>query len=319
MILEEEITRLRRELRSAQAPPKVKDLGFEPESFLRRQEEIVEQYLDQAEAALEPPGPLRRIRLWYSGAAIEEAWRCYHRASEALLLIQSPGSLASEFMDLQAAFLSNVPPGDPRRLEFSKVFDEARRLVMEQQTPSEVDAALRSNLLAARRAANVTSDTAHGTVRSWRNILMVSGLVLAALAISLAVVHAFVPSFLSLVPSKGTQRGDAVEPWAVELIGMVGGALAAVLALARFRGFTDPYGLPTAQALLRIPTSAVTALFGVLLMQTAALDLFSPRPDATTVLAFAFIFGYAQEPLLRMIDQKAGEVLNPARAKDEPG
>jgi hypothetical protein len=146
---------------------------------------------------------------------------------------------------------------------------------------------------------------------------------LAVLSAVVAIVHAFVPAFLSLTPTTtptGTvkQVGDAVEPWQVELIGSLGGALAAVLALNRFSGFTDPSGLPVTQALLRIPTAAVTGLVGVVMMQTSTLDVLKAQ-NGTTVLAYAFLFGYAQEPLLRMIDRQAGRVLDPARAKDEPG
>lgn len=111
--------------------------------------------------------------------------------------------------------------------------------------------------------------------------------------------------------------GDAAEPWQVELIGSLGGALAAVLALNRFSGFTDPASLPVTQALLRIPTAAVTGLVGVVLMQSSVLDALMPQ-SGTKVLAYAFLFGYAQEPLLRMIDRQAGKVMDPARAKDEP-
>jgi hypothetical protein len=321
VVAEDELRRLRHELEASETPPDLEKTlsDSDADAFVKRQRAVVEENLDRAEEALQPVrGPMRRIRFWYTGAAVEDAWRSLHRAGEALLLIQSQTSLASEFVDIEKAFAANIESGDPGRADLRQALGEARRLLLEEQQPWEVTAVLRSKLLAARRAANVTSDTAHSTVRSWRNVLLKAGGVLGALAIAVAVIHAFVPDFLSLAPSGEAQEGDAVEPWAVEAVGILGGALAAVLALARFRGFTDPYGLPTTQALLRIPTSAVTSLFGVVLMQTAALELFQPQEDATTVLAYAFVFGYAQEPLLRMIDQKAGEVLNPARSKDEP-
>jgi hypothetical protein len=137
------------------------------------------------------------------------------------------------------------------------------------------------------------------------------------LALVVAGLHALVPNFLSLAPVGVPGHSGAVEPWAVELVGAVGGAIAALLALNRFSGFTDPFGLPTVQALVRIPTAAVTSLFGVVLMQTSALDALKPQ-QGTKVLAYAFLFGYAQEPFLRMLDRQAGKVLNPARDKSEP-
>jgi hypothetical protein len=173
-------------------------------------------------------------------------------------------------------------------------------------------------LVAILHAANVASDTAHAAVRKWRNVLLLAGAAVGALSIALAVVHAIAPSFLSLLPASGpAMQGDAVEPWEVELVGTVGGGIAAVLALTRFSGFTDPSGLPTIQALVRIPMSAMTSLFGVVFMQTSTLDALKPQTHPTTILAFSFLFGYAQEPLLRAIDRQAGKVLDPARTKDE--
>src|SRR5207248_10681978 len=138
-------------------------------------------------------------------------------------------------------------------------------------------------------------------VRRWRNLLLVGGFVLAILSTVLTTVHVAVPNFFSLAPKGISQKSDAIEPWQVVLLGSLGGALAAVLALNRFSGFTDPAGLPVVQALLRVPAAAVTSLIGALLMQTATLELLNPQP-AATVLAYAFFFAYAQAPLLRPID-----------------
>jgi hypothetical protein len=194
---------------------------------------------------------------------------------------------------------------------------EVSDVLVMNQPQEQLTATLRGKLKAVRSAANIASDTAHETVRSWRNLLFVGGSVLGVLAAVVTAVHVAVPSFFSLVPSGVTQKGDAIEPWQVVLVGSLGGALAAVLALIRFSGYTDPAGLPVVQALLRIPTAAVTSLIGVLLMQTATLDVLKPQNGAT-VLAYAFFFGYAQEALLRGIDRRAGMVLDPARSKDEP-
>ncbi len=100
-------------------------------------------------------------------------------------------------------------------------------------------------------------------------------------------------------------------------MGAFGGAIAAVVAINRFSGFTDPYGLPLYQALVRIPMASATALFGVVLMQSGVLDALKPQ-SGTKILAYAVLFGYAQEPFLRMVDRQAGKVLDPARGKDDP-
>jgi hypothetical protein len=327
--VENQLERLSDELATVSPPP---DPGARAvfESYRR----VVRRHLDRAAATLSRLPPIDALREWYSGTRIEIATASLHRASETLLMIQSPVALATELPDIQAAFESSLALDDPRRIELKPALDEAARILAvrpppraDQATPAaplpnppapEVSAMLRGRLRAARRAAHAVTDTAQAGVRRWRNALVWGGVALTALVLAVAVMHGIVPGFLSLKPSDGGGPVDSVAPWAVELVGAVGGALAALLALNRFSGFTDPFGLPTFQALLRIPTAAVTGLFGVLLMQSAALGAFQPQRDAGKVLAFAFVFGYAQEPLLRMIDRQAGKVLDPARDKSEP-
>jgi uncharacterized membrane protein YgcG len=314
-----EIDRLADELKLVGPPPQVEQVTTQtdPEAYVDDVRAIVQQHLDRAEASLVRVGPFRAIRSWYSGAALEEAWLNIHRAGEALLMIQSPGSLIGEFVQIDAAFRATIQPSDPRYANLAHLLTEINTVLVTNQRPDELSAILRSKLKAVRSVANVASDTAHETVRRWRNLLLVGGCVLGVLAVAVTVVHAIAPAFFSLVPIGIRQTSDAIEPWEVALIGSMGGALAAVLALNGFSGFTDPAGLPVVQALLRIPTAAVTSLIGVLLMQTATLDVLKPQNGAT-VLAYAFFFGYAQEPLLRAIDRRAGLVLDPARSKDEP-
>jgi hypothetical protein len=310
--LASQVQRLSDELETLPAPPEEARAEFEG---YRR---VVERHLERAREALEPAGPIRALRDWYSGASVEAASTSLHRASEVLLVIQSPAALASELPDIMAAFESNLAADDPRRLELKPALEEAARILLHEQQLDAMTVALRAKLRAARRAANAVSSAAQASVRRWRNALVWAGASVTLLVLALAVIHAFVPDFLSLEPAEPKGAPAPVQPWAVELVGAAGGALAALLALTRFSGFTDPFGLPTAQALLRIPTAAATSLFGVVLMQTAALDVLRPQQNGTKVLAFAFLFGYAQEPLLRMIDRQAGKVLDPARDKSEP-
>jgi hypothetical protein len=312
-----EIARLRDELQLVGEPVGVKQVTANPTDYVDEVKAIVSAHLDRAESALARTGPLGSLRSWYSGAALEDAWLNIHRAGEALLMIQAPGSLIAEYVQIDASFRATVPTTDPRYVTLAHMMAEVGDVLVTKQTPDTFTAVLRSKLKAARSVSNFASDTAHETVRRWRNLLLIGGFALAALAIVVTLVHIWVPSFFSLTPSGIPRTADAIEPWEVALVGSLGGALAAVLALNGFSGYTDPAGLPIVQALLRIPTAAVTSLIGVLLMQTATLDVLKPQNGAT-VLAYAFFFGYAQEPLLRAIDRRAGAVLDPARNKDEP-
>jgi hypothetical protein len=320
VLAQSEIDRLSDELRLAAPTPDVQLVSgqLDPQGYVEAVKQTVSDHRDQAAKALSPVGPLQAMRDWYSGAALEQAWLNIHRAGEALLMIQSPGSVTAEFVQIDAAFRAMIEPQDTRYAMLANTLAEVNKRLLVDQHPDQLSSIERSKLKAVRSVANIASDTAHETVRRWRNLLLVGGLVLAAFAVGVTVVHAFVPAFFSLVPaSPVTQAGDAIEPWQVVLVACLGGALAAVIALNRFSGFTDPAGLPVVQALLRVPTAAVTGLVGVLLMQTSTLDALKPQ-NGVTVLAYAFFFGYAQEPLLRAIDRRAGSVLAPARSKDEP-
>jgi hypothetical protein len=225
--------------------------------------------------------------------------------------------LIAELIQTDAAFRASIEPSDPRYQDLAHLLAEINAILVTHQQPERMTALFRSKLRAVRAVANVASDTAHETVRRWRNLLFIVGCGVGLLAILVTVIHAAVPAFFSLAPKGVRLKGDAIEPWEVALLGALGGSLAAIMALNRFSGFTDPAGLPVVQALARVPTAATTSLIGVLLMQTATLDVLKPQNGAT-VLAYAFFFGFAQEPLLRAIDRRAGMVLNPARSKDEP-
>jgi hypothetical protein len=324
VVARSEIDRIHDELKLAAPPPELNELSgrIDPDLYLKTVAETVREHLANAEQALQPARLSRILFDWYSGAAVEQTWLNIHRAAEALVMIQSPATVTSAFVEIDAAFRATIKPDDARFRELEYALSEIDEVLLKKQRPADLRAVLRSKLVSVLHSVNVASDTAHETVRHWRNLLLIGGFALAALSGVVAVVHAFVPAFLSLTPATTPttpvqQVGDAIEPWQVELIGSLGGALAAVLALNRFSGFTDPSGLPITQALLRIPTAAVTGLVGVVLMQTSTLDVLKAQ-SGTTVLAYAFLFGYAQEPLLRMIDRQAGKVLDPARAKDEP-
>jgi hypothetical protein len=275
--------------------------------------EIHDQVTSALETAVSPTDP-SRIRRWYSGNAHDAARASLHRAGQLLFLLLPDAAVLGALPGLDASVKAQLPAGDPRQVAHLATIQTAESAATVTPTAPVPDS-VRHGLVAAQRDVDLAWATAHASVRKWRNLLCVAGAAVFLISVAVSVVHAFSPSFVSLAV-RGSQT-DAVEPWAVALIGSLGGAVAAVLALNRFSGFTDPSGLPTAQALLRIPMAATTSLVGVLLMQTSALGALKPQ-TGTSLLAFAFIFGYAQEPLLRMIDKQAGRVLDPARTANDP-
>jgi hypothetical protein len=103
----------------------------------------------------------------------------------------------------------------------------------------------------------------------------------------------------------------------VELIGLTAAAVAAAGALRQVRGSSEPYGLPVALAALKLPTGAVTAFLGLLLMRGEFVPGLTALDTSAQILAWAVVFGYAQQLFTRLVDQQAHTVLNRVRGADK--
>jgi hypothetical protein len=96
----------------------------------------------------------------------------------------------------------------------------------------------------------------------------------------------------------------------IELVGMLAAAVAAAAALRKIKGTSTPFSLPIALAVLRLPTGALTAFLGLLLMRGGFVPGLSDLDSPEQILAWAVIFGYAQELFTRLVDNQANTVLN---------
>jgi hypothetical protein len=222
-----------------------------------------------------------------------------------------------------------------------------------EQVLEDVD---REAIISAFRAAIAEGRKRLNQVRSFCNILYVAAAVMAVLAATLCVAGlvnsriiplCFLPEDTTLVCpirsqdsnrfivrpagaelprrneqevsealSKTTTRWDIAL---VELLGLVAAAVAGAVALRRLGGTSTPFQLPLAVAVLKLPTGALTAVLGLLLMRGGFVPGLSDLDSSAQILAWAVIFGYAQELFTRMVDSKAQTVLNdvgsPTRAK----
>jgi hypothetical protein len=212
-----------------------------------------------------------------------------------------------------------------------------------------LDEADRTQLIGAVRAASSQAGREQAAVRSFRNVLAVTTLVLALLAVAVAIFGFRSPTTVPLCfnPEKDSKQlvvcptgqsplesvsapGDiddvvheTVNPadlFTVEFIGLIAAAIAAAAALRRLRGSTLPYGLPSALAVLKLPTGALTAFVGLLLMRGQFVPGLSALDSSAQILAWAALFGYAQQLFTRLVDQQAHAVLDSVRgAKHQEG
>jgi hypothetical protein len=100
--------------------------------------------------------------------------------------------------------------------------------------------------------------------------------------------------------------------WQIELVGALGGLLAAVTALRALEGFAGPYGVPIVMATLKVPAGALTGLLGALWMQNSVLGVLTPQ-EGLKILAYVALFGYAQQAFTTFADRQAGQLLGQAK------
>jgi hypothetical protein len=100
---------------------------------------------------------------------------------------------------------------------------------------------------------------------------------------------------------RASNPGDAAL---IELLGLMADALAAAVSLNNIRGTTSPYSLPIALAVLTLPIGALTAIVAVLLMRGEFIAGLSALGSSAQILAWAVVFGYAQQAFTYVIDRQ---------------
>jgi hypothetical protein len=104
----------------------------------------------------------------------------------------------------------------------------------------------------------------------------------------------------------------------IELVGLTAAAIAAAAAIRRIKGSSERFGLPVSLAALKLPTGAITAFLGLLLMRGQFVPGLSALDTSAQILAWALVFGYAQQLFTRLVDQRGQAVLDNVRGADRP-
>lgn len=286
-------------------------------------------------------------------------------AAEAHILNVAPadyvlGQMPSLLRDVQA----HLPPTDPGRREFERIAhrvgngaDVTTRSDEEIQGWLHLVDQERGKIVTAVRAASSAALRERIRLRSFRNIVVGTALVMTLLAVGVALLgladrsliplcfapqesgsavvvcptaqsDRFTPSQTGGVPRDGAPVLDIDNVVAgtakpgdlliVELVGLAAAAIAGAAAIRRIRGSSERYGLPVALAMLKLPTGAITAFLGLLLMRGQFVPGLSALDTSAQILAWALVFGYAQQLFTRLVDQQGQTVLNSIRAPDKP-
>jgi hypothetical protein len=218
----------------------------------------------------------------------------------------------------------------------------------------------RGRIATAMRAAGSAALREQLRVRSFRNVVIVAATVMTVLMIAVALTGLLRPTLIPLcfAPQQGDQtvvvcptaqseaftttaatpavRGSGLpvrdiddevsttvthqDLLVVELIGLIAAAVAAAATIRGLRGSSERHGLLFTLAVLKLPTGAVTAFLGLLLMRGQFVPGLSALDTSAQILAWALVFGYAQQLFTRLLDQQGQTVLNGVRGggQDKP-
>ena len=103
----------------------------------------------------------------------------------------------------------------------------------------------------------------------------------------------------------------------MEVMGVLGAAIALALSLRRFSGISVPYNPIFMLGLLKLPTGALTAVLGLVLIRGEFIPGFAHLDSTAQILAWAVVLGFGQQLLTRSVDNQTLKVLGAVEAPTE--
>jgi hypothetical protein len=303
------------------------------------------------------------VNAW-TGASVEGAFVNLHAAEVVLANLYNDQDIDSRVPDVLARMRTCMAADDYRRIKAEKLFGEQAngrshstiprpwrrnghpaqgRFVQRGDNGGGPDTARRrAGLRDAMRVSYDAADELHTQVRSFRNVLIVSAVVLSVLVLAVCAVGIRWPKTIPLCfqPSF-TASGAPPQPITVEqtssfacpsstgrsvprsgdvpivaLMGLLGGALSATFGIQKLRGTSTPYAIPVALSSMKLPAGALTAIVGLILIHGEFVPGLSELDSQGQILAYAVLLGVAQHLFTRFVDRRAETVLNSLPSKD---
>jgi len=267
----------------------------------------IDLHLDAAKQAAESP---TRLKLAISGAAVERALSNLDVVESHLLRLAPPSYLRSQMASTLAHVRRHLDDTDPRRVDVEALAKSDRQW-------GETEA---SAVITAVHAASSKARAEHRQLRSFRNVLWATSFVLTLLACAVLVIGivdptvlplCFTPNGKSVCPVGNTPSGWDIP--LIELLGLTAAALAAAVSLRNIKGTATPYRIPLALAVLKLPSGALTALLGILLVRGAFVPGLSDLDTSAQILSWAVVLGYSQQLLTQFVDRQGQSVLENVR------
>lgn len=302
------------------APPDAQALANEAREYLEHALQIVRQ------------GP-KWWQVLRNGASVDAALTNMNAAACLVLRCMPLDELEGRLPDVVALLAEHLPQRDPRRIQVEELLRRSRR-------GSHLNEFERVTVVTAVRAALTAKESEHVRVRSFRNLVLGATISLTALALAIGILTALRPALMpicfmpdgqivcptaSMLHDAGGDPDQAiaglVSGWdyiVIEVVGVIAAALAAAVALRQVRGSSVPHGVPLALALLKLPSGALTAVLGLLLMRGEFFPGLAALDSSAQILAWAVIFGYSQQLLTGLVDRRGQAVLKAVGGPQNP-
>ncbi|WP_158167761.1 hypothetical protein [Mycolicibacterium smegmatis] len=328
------------------APGNRRDVGGALSGAIRSHLEAVR---DAADGKRATSG--RRMWAWRNGPLLERSMSNLDAAEAQLLNLAPPEYLAGQMPSLLRHVQRHLRTSDPGRQELERLVKSLAGL--DRETQNDVVTRERDKIVATVRAASSEGMRENLRLRSFRNIVVSTTILLSLLAVALGIITFYQPTLLPLcftprdanqitvvcptnqsppitpqragVPVPPNARdidyvvADTVTPMdvvVIELVGLLAAAIASAAMISHVKGSSERYGIPVALAALKLPTGALTAVLGLLLMRGQFIPGLNALDNPGQIVAWGLVFGYAQQLFTRLIDQQGQTVLNSVRSAD---
>ena len=293
-------------------------------------DKAVRQLLKAATDAATRKDPVPgRLTNWWRGTLIEAAYQNLHAAEALIVGLYDADEVIAELPEARA------------RNEVALDRDDLRRQAIAELTPEMIVQDLpraRAALSKAIEVGHSAGDHEHSRLRNFRNAVLIASVVLAIL-VGLFIWFVYdnptdVPLCFTPAP-EGTGTAMEVCPTGefpivppdaggpspddvlvVALLGLMGAALAAAIAIRNLQGTSTPYDVPFALAALKLPVGVLTAIGGLLALRGDFIPGLSQLDSQGQILAYALVLGYAQQLLTGYVDRQAEHLLSNAPGKE---
>ncbi len=259
----------------------------------------------RAAALREDPIP-GRFWNWWRGTLVEAAYREMHTARAQMVDLYDESELIAEVPHVVARANATMHRDDPRRLTVKELLacaPDVRRARVRRLVGDSYE----------------QLDLEHAQLRSFRNIVLGSALLLMVIVVGTLAIVAINPSLMPLcfkgpIPACPTSQGPLSQPQSADILvvgvlGALGGALAATLSIRNLKGTSTPYDVPVALAMLKVPMGSLTAILGLVAIQGDFIPGLTELDSQGQILAYALVFGFAQQALSRLLDKQAQTLL----------